>query len=220
MSMWDWSLLSQTLETLNWEVSPPRTSSDRPKSRITDDQYLPHIQEHLKMYATCALAPPFLAAQLAAGHNFAPGAKFLLVTTEGGSISLRTSDEGGSNYGHHGSKAAQNMVGRLLSLDLAPKGVTVVNVHVSGQLCGGRRAAAEWGDPAGGADWVVGNIVSFVGQPGFMKTDMTKGVGFDEFYESGGAVEPEEAAKSLLEFAATVTKEHNGQFWAPRGPGT
>ncbi len=25
-----------------------------------------------------------------------------------------------------------------------------------------------------------------------MKTDMTKDVGFDEFYESGGAVEPEE----------------------------
>jgi hypothetical protein len=52
-----------------------------------------------------------------------------------------------------------------------------------------------------------------------MKTQMTKDVGFDEFYESGGAVEPEEAAKSLLEFAATITKEHNGQFWAPRGPG-
>ena len=52
-----------------------------------------------------------------------------------------------------------------------------------------------------------------------MKTQMTKDVGFDEFYESGGAVEPEEAARSLLEFAATITKEHNGQFWAPRGPG-
>ncbi len=112
------------------------------------------------MYSTCALAPPFLAAKLVAGNNFAPGAKFLLVTTEGGSVSLRTSDEGGSNFGHQqvsfrprvarhrclrppaqltsgafpsprsGSKAAQNMVGRLLSLDLAPKGVTVVNIHV------------------------------------------------------------------------------------------
>ena len=86
------------------------------------------------MYATCALAPPFLAAQLLAGHNFAPGAKLLLVTTEGGSLALRTADEGGGNYAHHASKAAQNMVGRLLSLDLGPKGVTVVNIHVSGAL--------------------------------------------------------------------------------------
>ena len=56
-------------------------------------------------------------------------------------------------------------------------------------------------------------------QPGFMKTEMTKDIGFDEFYESGGAVDPDEAARSLLAFAATVTAEHNGQFWAPRGPG-
>mgnify|MGYP001582327672 FL=1 len=47
---------------------------------------------------------------------------------------------------------------------------------------------------------------------------MTKNVGFDEFYESGGAVEPSEAADSLLDFAATITEKHNGQFWAPRGP--
>jgi NAD(P)-dependent dehydrogenase (short-subunit alcohol dehydrogenase family) len=86
----------------------------------------------MTMYATCAVAPPFLASKLVAGNNFAPGAKFLLVTTEGGSLSLRTSDEGGGNFAHHGSKAAENMVGRLLSLDLGPKGVTVVNIHVSG----------------------------------------------------------------------------------------
>lgn len=95
------------------------------------------------MYATCALAPPFLAARLAAGHNFAPGAKLLIVTTEGGSIALRTADEGGGNWGHHGSKAAQNMAARLLSLELGPKGVTVVSVHVSGV---GRRG---WGGQRG-----------------------------------------------------------------------
>lgn len=82
-----------------------------------------------------------------------------------------------------------------------------------------------WGDGAGADRGVRADVRlcvnAFFGRvkPGFMKTDMTKGVGFDKFYESGGAVEPEEAAKSLLEFAATVTKEHNGQFWAPRGPG-
>lgn len=51
-----------------------------------------------------------------------------------------------------------------------------------------------------------------------MKTEMTKGAGFDQFYDSGGAVEPAEAADSLLDFAATITEKHNGTFWAPRGP--
>jgi len=34
-------------------------------------------------------------------------------------------------FGHHGSKAAENMVGRLLSLDLKDKGIAVGMVHVS-----------------------------------------------------------------------------------------
>jgi hypothetical protein len=51
-----------------------------------------------------------------------------------------------------------------------------------------------------------------------MRTEMTRSVGYDEFWETGGAVEPAEAAESLLDFAATITPAHNGQFWAPRGP--
>ena len=51
-----------------------------------------------------------------------------------------------------------------------------------------------------------------------MKTEMTKGAGFDEFYDSGGAVEPAEAADSLLDFADTLKPEHAGRFFAPRGP--
>ena len=45
---------------------------------------------------------------------------------------MRTKEEGGGNYGHHGSKAAvANMVGRLLSHDLVEEGVAVVMIHVS-----------------------------------------------------------------------------------------
>jgi hypothetical protein len=68
-----------------------------------------------------------------------------------------------------------------------------------------------------------------------MKTEMTKSVGFDEFYESGGgmiffssgirlthskcaAVDPEVAATSTLDFLQTLTQEQSGTFWAPRGP--
>jgi NAD(P)-dependent dehydrogenase (short-subunit alcohol dehydrogenase family) len=88
-------------------------------------------------------------------------------------------------YGHHASKAAENMVGKLLSFDLKDKGIAVGLVH-----------------------------------PGFMRTEMTKGVGFDEFWDSGGAVTPDVAAKSLKEWVDTefdISK--TGQYWAPRGPG-
>ena len=34
-------------------------------------------------------------------------------------------------YGHHGSKAAGNMVGRLLSFDLRDRDVVVAMIHVS-----------------------------------------------------------------------------------------
>lgn len=54
--------------------------------------------------------------------------------------------------------------------------------------------------------------------PSFMRTEMTKGVGFDVAYEQNDALTPEQAAKILAgwtdkEFDLTKT----GQFWAPRG---
>lgn len=135
------------------------------------------------MFSACALAPAFIASRLYALDTINAGGRFLLLTSEGGSIALRTKEEGGGQYGHHTSKAAANMVGRLLSIDFRDKKVAVLDIH-----------------------------------PGFMKTDMTKGVGFDKYYESGGAVEPAEAAVSLLDYAATITMEDTGKFIAPRGP--
>ena len=70
-----------------------------------------------------------------------------------------------------------------------------------------------------------------------MKTDMTRSVGFDELYESGGGeqmpnpfvavsrsfvaivIEPSEAAASTVDFVLhKLTQEQSGTFWAPRGP--
>lgn len=34
-------------------------------------------------------------------------------------------------YGHHGSKAAGNMIGKLLGFDLKGKGIPVAMIHVS-----------------------------------------------------------------------------------------
>ncbi|KAL5116102.1 hypothetical protein ACEQ8H_005998 [Pleosporales sp. CAS-2024a] len=55
--------------------------------------------------------------------------------------------------------------------------------------------------------------------PGFMRTEMTKNVGFDKFWDDGGAVTPDVAAKSLVEWIETFDMSKTGQYWAPRGPG-
>jgi NAD(P)-dependent dehydrogenase (short-subunit alcohol dehydrogenase family) len=111
------------------------------------------------------------------------GTKVILVSSEAGSIGLRHDSEGGANYAHHASKAALNMVGKLLSLDLKDEGVAIAMVH-----------------------------------PGFMRTEMTNNVGFDKFWDAGGAVTPDVAAKSLIEWIDGFDISRTGEYWAPRGP--
>ncbi|KAL3482266.1 hypothetical protein BJX99DRAFT_217666 [Aspergillus californicus] len=144
----------------------------------------PDWDKQVQMYTTSAIAPVFLVQHLAKGGFLAEGSKVILVSSESGSITLRHESEGGGNYGHHASKTALNMVGKLLSLDLKPQGVAVGLVH-----------------------------------PGFMRTDMTKGVGFDKYWDDGGAVTPNEAAGSLAAFVDEFNISKTGQYWAPRGPG-
>lgn len=161
----------------------------------------PDFDKEVLMYKTSAIGPIFVVHSLVKEGLLKEGAKIIIVSSESGSITLRHESEGGGNYGHHGSKAASNMMGKLLSLDLKDKGIVVCNVH-----------------------------------PGFMRTEMTKGVGFDKFWDDGGgqwnkstigqhmltqypAVHPSEAAKSLVEFVDTVDMSKTGQYWAPRGPG-
>lgn len=111
----------------------------------------PNHAAEQQMYVTSAIAPVFIVQRLHAAGRLKKGSKILLVSSESGSITLRHEKEGGGNYAHHASKAALNMVGKLLSLDLKEEGVVVSLVH-----------------------------------PGFMRTDMTKGVGFDKYWDEGG----------------------------------
>lgn len=54
--------------------------------------------------------------------------------------------------------------------------------------------------------------------PSFMRTEMTKGVGFDKFWDAGGALEPEEAAEIMAKWVdGMFGMELTGQYWAPRG---
>ncbi|KAF2756042.1 oxidoreductase [Pseudovirgaria hyperparasitica] len=154
----------------------------------------PSWPAQLTMYTTSAIAiaPVFLVQALVkssllkssdSSSTSTSGAKIILVSSEAGSITLRHPREGGGNYGHHASKAALNMVGRLLALDLQDRGIAVAILH-----------------------------------PGFMRTEMTKGVGFDRFWDEGGAVSPDVAAESLRSWVdEEFDLEKSGQFWAPRG---
>ncbi|MCJ1249172.1 hypothetical protein MMC30_006395 [Trapelia coarctata] len=144
----------------------------------------PDWDAEVKMYTISAIGPVFLVHHLVKAGVLARGAKIVFVSSESGSITLRHESEGGGNYGHHASKSALNMVGKLLSLDLEDKEIAVCVVH-----------------------------------PGFMRTEMTKGVGFDKFWDDGGAVTPDVAAASLIDFIKKFNMGMTGEYWAPRGPG-
>lgn len=53
--------------------------------------------------------------------------------------------------------------------------------------------------------------------PGFMRTEMTKGVGFDKYWDEGGAVTPDVAARTLADWIRSFDMSKTGQYWAPRG---
>ncbi len=90
----------------------------------------PNFQDEIKMYTISSVGPVFIVHHLVKAGLLKEGAKIILVSSESGSITLRHESEGGGNYGHHASKAALNMVGKLLSLDLKDKGICVGIVHV------------------------------------------------------------------------------------------
>jgi hypothetical protein len=66
--------------------------------------------------------------------SLSPAAKVVILTSEAGSVTLRTEGEGGGMYGHHGSKAAGNMIGHLLGYDLKERGVPIAMIHVRAQI--------------------------------------------------------------------------------------
>jgi NAD(P)-dependent dehydrogenase (short-subunit alcohol dehydrogenase family) len=54
--------------------------------------------------------------------------------------------------------------------------------------------------------------------PSFMRTEMTKGVGFDVAWEENEALTPDQAAKLVGDWTDNeLDMSKTGQFWAPRG---
>ena len=85
----------------------------------------PKFDEQIKMYTIGAIGPVFIVQSLVKAGLLEKGSKIILVSSEAGSITLRTESEGGGMYGHHASKTALNMVGKLLAFDLKSKGIAV-----------------------------------------------------------------------------------------------
>lgn len=76
-------------------------------------------------------------------------------------------------FAHHGSKAAGNMAGHLLSYDLKKRGVPIAMIHVSTNTHGACR-----------------DVEADCSQPGFLKTEMTKNAGMEQFYDKMGGTCP------------------------------
>ncbi|KAJ9639634.1 uncharacterized protein PV06_03083 [Exophiala oligosperma] len=149
----------------------------------TEDFGHANWDDEVKMYTLSSVAPVFIVQELVKASTLVQGSKVILVSSESGSITLRHEQEGGGNFGHHGSKAALNMVAKQLSFDLKDRGIAVASVH-----------------------------------PSFMRTEMTKSVGFDQFWEAGGALDPQDAARILADWIEKVfSLEQSGTYWAPRG---
>lgn len=89
-----------------------------------------NFEEQLKMIDICACGPLRVSSGLYNAGLLAPSARIIMITSQGGSIAWRTTQNPtGHDYGHHMSKAAANMMGALLSQELKAKGISVVNLH-------------------------------------------------------------------------------------------
>jgi len=89
-----------------------------------------NFQEELKMIDICALGPLRVANALYQNNLLQGGGKFAIITSQAGSIQWREEQNpDGDNYGHHMSRAATNIMGRLLSFEMKEKNISVALLH-------------------------------------------------------------------------------------------
>jgi NAD(P)-dependent dehydrogenase (short-subunit alcohol dehydrogenase family) len=168
---------------------------------ITAGYFATETLDSLNYDKTVAIGPVFVVQHLLHAGLLKNGSRIVLVGGESGSIALRHESGPGGNYGGHGSKAALNMVGKLLSVDLRSKGVAVAIVH-TGYL---RKEGADGffevaGDKEGK---FFGGISPFES---------------DVLILCAVAVKPDEAATALRSWIDTFDMSKTGQFWSVRGP--
>ncbi|WPG97411.1 Hypothetical protein R9X50_00018600 [Acrodontium crateriforme] len=149
----------------------------------------PDFTAEVKMYQTSAIAPVFVVHAL---HK----AGLLKSAAEGktGTKIILVSSESGSIGLRHESEGGGNYAHHASKSAL----------NMVGKLLS--------------LDLKKDNVAVGLVHPGFMRTEMTAGVGFDKYWDAGGAVTPDEAAKSLASWIDDdFDMSKTGTYWAPRG---
>lgn len=87
--------------------------------------------EQMKMIDICAVGILRVTSAIVKAKALAADARISVITSQGGSIEWRDVQNAGENmdYGHHMSKAAANMAGKLLAIEMKRKGVSVSILH-------------------------------------------------------------------------------------------
>lgn len=99
-----------------------------PVEMISDNTL--NFTEELRMIDICAVGPLRVTSALYRGGLLKTGCKIAMITSQGGSIEWRTTQNpNGGDYGHHMSKAAANMMGRLVSQEFKQYGIPVGILH-------------------------------------------------------------------------------------------
>lgn len=89
-----------------------------------------NFKEELKMIDICAVGPLRVSANLFQNGLLKEGSVIAMITSQGGSISWRTTQNpNGGDYGHHMSKAAANMMSVLLAQEFKDKKIAVGILH-------------------------------------------------------------------------------------------
>lgn len=90
-----------------------------------------NFDEQLKQINICALGPLRMNNALINSKALAEGAKLVIITSQAGSVEWRSTQnkDTGGDYGHHMSRSACNMAGKLLSEEVRDMGYTVLLLH-------------------------------------------------------------------------------------------
>jgi len=134
-----------------------------------------NFKEELKMIDICALGPLRVSANLYNNGILKEGSSIAMITSQGGSIDWRTTQNpNGGDYGHHMSKAAANMACVLLSQEFKDKKIPVGILHPGFNKTGMTAKYKEIWEIEGAVDASVGakRVFHEIGQLSMERTGL------------------------------------------------
>lgn len=86
--------------------------------------------EEIKMIDICSVGMLRITNAMYHAGNLRKGSKIIMITSQGGSVGWRdTQCPNGGDYGHHMSKSAANMAGKLVANELSKEGIITGILH-------------------------------------------------------------------------------------------